>query len=707
MIIGWNGKIFTIFVATTFIGIVGLTLISSYQVSGIYLPDPVRFNIILVESYMVGEPGIISIEVYDADDNVVENYTGAVVITVINGELDIEGSNPYNFTNEDKGEHAFIVTPLTFGEYSTTLLFEDQAEGIRENVTLSVMAGPVKSLEVEIDRERMGWEGPNGSYYAGDDLYFTVYGADEMGNPSSTYNAPIIVTHDFDTYDKYLEPEPWQSSDGSVILNMVDGVASNYPGQPIKLFGADEVNLTFRSKVNLEGIEAGSKIVIVQPTYLDHLEALPGGPDGAPQTVDVKVGATQHFSVRGFDQFDNPVEIEKTTWRVDSDIKAKDTPDILIDGEFKAIEYFGSEDDGVVYNPDIAYSMRTGKLEVTAVCPRDGRELIRDISIRVLTDKDVWLDEDQIEPGQILIGDEMEFQANIYYELPVTNPGADDQSSALGDLFEVTVIVNLVDKDGIKLIELVNKQMRLEDLNTNQKGVGVFNVIVPWESFGDHIKQWEAGDVDTKNFIEVEIIDAPGGTDMSDFESTNDNNKVTVELYAVGLPGNGPDEGYLTGFDRDEDGLDDGWESHYFNGDAKPGMDPDGDGQTNLEEFNSETDPLVKDSIVSGEDEGGLMDSSIAMILFIAIGILIFLLVLVIILVKIFRKKPGTGDEEKVLPDAQGRIDPEIYGINRGMENDHRTQENRQNEQLMWGATHTANYPPGERRFPPPPPPDY
>jgi len=570
-----------------------------------------------MELFMVGEQDIILIEVYDADDNVVENYTGTVVISVIKGEMDVENGSFYNFTPEDRGQHSFIVTPLTFGENSTTLLFEDIEEGIQRNVTLSVVGGPVKSLEVQMDWENMDWEGPKGSYYAGDELYFTVIGTDKMGNPSSTYDAPIIVTHDFKTNNKDLVPEPWWSNDGDMILDMVDGVASSFPDQPIKLYSACEVNLTFRSKINLEGIEGYNKKISVRPTYLDHLETLPGGPDAAPKTVDVKVGASQLFSVKGFDEFDNPVEIESATWRVDSNIKAMGSSDILVDGEFKAIEYFESEDAGVVFDTDLGYSTRNGTVDVTVVCLRDQRKIKRDISVRVLNDKDVWLDADKIEPEHFLWRHDMELQTNIYYDMPVIDPGSIDQSSALGDIFEIAVIVTLVEKDGEELVELVNEQVSLIDLNTNPKGIKIFNVIVPWENFSDHIKRWEDGDDDTKNFIRVELRDVPGETNMSDFEKAKDNNVVIVELYAV-TPSS-------VGHPEHRGGSGDGF------------LNP------------NNVDFFIKIIIM-----------------------LFFLFILVILVAVIYKLKAGTGKERDVLPDTQARKNPEINGVNLGMKNEPR-----------------------------------
>jgi len=56
--------------------------------------------------------------------------------------------------------------------------------------------------------------------------------------------------------------------------------------------------------------------------------------------------------------------------------------------------------------------------------------------------------------------------------------------------------------------------------------------------------------------------------------------------------------------DQDEggagDGMDDAWELAYFGHDlAKPGDDADGDGKSNLDEFHSGTDPVVKGSVLA------------------------------------------------------------------------------------------------------------
>ena len=248
------------------------------------------------------------------------------------------------------------------------------------------------------------------------------------------------------------------------------------------------------------------------------------------------------------------------------------------------------------------YSTNNGSIEVSAIYPRDELEVIQDISSRVGNDNDIWLDEEQIEPDHILLGHELNMQVNIYYDLPVTDEGTDDQSSALGDIFEVTLIVSLVDNSSRELVEMVNEMVRLEDLNTNPKGIEIFNIKVPWESFDDHIKRWRTGDNDTKNFMKVEIRDVPGGANMSDFEKSVDNNVVILELYTV----------YGT----------DSFVPHFYN---------------------------------SGEQADEFINSELTCTLSIALSIL--LLFLVIKLAFILKKKSETGKDEELPTESHNHMD--------------------------------------------------
>ncbi|MBT7068463.1 MAG: S8 family serine peptidase [Verrucomicrobia bacterium] len=52
--------------------------------------------------------------------------------------------------------------------------------------------------------------------------------------------------------------------------------------------------------------------------------------------------------------------------------------------------------------------------------------------------------------------------------------------------------------------------------------------------------------------------------------------------------------------DKDGDGIADWWEDLFFNGNADPGVDPDGDGLSNLGEFQAGSDPFAVDSNLDG-----------------------------------------------------------------------------------------------------------
>ncbi len=56
--------------------------------------------------------------------------------------------------------------------------------------------------------------------------------------------------------------------------------------------------------------------------------------------------------------------------------------------------------------------------------------------------------------------------------------------------------------------------------------------------------------------------------------------------------------------DKDDDGIPDEWEETYCNGDCDPDEDLDGDGLTNIEEYNEGTDPLNSDTDGDGVSDG-------------------------------------------------------------------------------------------------------
>jgi len=423
--------------------------------------------------------------------------------------------------------HTFIITPFTWGPDSTTVVFVDEAEGISSDpVTFSVIAGPVTFLDVQLDWEAMGWDTPQDGYYAGEELYLSVQGRDRFGNPSETYSKPLIVTHDSTARDE-LEPEPWQSEAGDVVLQMVDGRVESYPDSPLQFFKAGPVTIRIQSKVNL-AIE-GTVSIVVKPTYVDALTSKPAGADESP--VQVKVGETQNFEVSAVDEYGNQVEIVDEEWTADGTINRIGSGDELeLPGQFNAIEYFGPGDaDGVLRDREgkLTYSYVDGQVHVTATGPRGHSETL-DIPVRVLNDRDLWLEGSEMEPTSIIIGEELILQAPIHYDIP--------QEAVGSNLFEIEIHFSLVDSNGVELQTLLEKSVRIEDLNEKEDGVYVFRDSVPHESFRDNMKYIRRNTPDDEkmpNYMKVEILDALGGAEMSQFEKGDENNEVTVQLFGV------------------------------------------------------------------------------------------------------------------------------------------------------------------------------
>jgi len=217
------------------------------------LPDEIftSIEVILWNPYYIDEKGLINIEILDEDNQTVDDFEGTINVIIEQGDVNVDGGNSYSFIPADQGEHSFIITPMTWGQDSTILKFQDDTRGIFTRVTISVMAGPVKNLTVDLDWERMGWDDANGSYHINESLYIIVIARDQFGNPSETYNRRIIITHDsMDSGDEV--PEPWQSGTCSFILVMENGTSRNPtdPDTPIIFFTEGEVTITAKSTVD-------------------------------------------------------------------------------------------------------------------------------------------------------------------------------------------------------------------------------------------------------------------------------------------------------------------------------------------------------------------------------------------------------------------------------------------------------------------------
>jgi hypothetical protein len=104
--------------------------------------------------------------------------------------------------------------------------------------------------------------------------------------------------------------------------------------------------------------------------------------------------------------------------------------------------------------------------------------------------------------------------------------------------------------------------------------------------------------------------------------------------------------------DDDNDGMADWWEEKYGFDPLDPSDadgDADGDGYSNLEEYQEETDPTDKDDF---PDEDGLLTEDLFMYLIIIIVVVVVLVVVAVVMVK--RKKP----EEEEAPEEEGAAAP-------------------------------------------------
>jgi len=528
----------------------------------------------LNEPYIVGERGVIGITLADDYGNRVPVWEGPMYVDVDDGaeviwddvlETDNDPGSPYfekeyyYFGAKDKGGHDFIFTPMTWndnGQAPTRISF--WTPGMDPlTITIYPVAGAVQHLWPKQDTANMDSD----DYFAGDEFYLTVQGLDKLFYPSESSDAQILVTHDSFAAGE-LEPEPWKS-EGDVYLDMVDGFATNWNDDemlrmPFIFYKAETVELTFRVRTNLGINNSEYKFpILVNPTTVKYLESTPEGSVDEPVTV--MTSEEQDFVMYAYDEYGNeiPGVLRDLDWDVDSGIDPVDGMWDMNSQEnrntFKGIEYFAPEDfegligevaDGYLRDDDgnILYSYKDGMIHATVTgpieppiggpCPREGTEVL-DIPIRVLNDYDVWLDEDEVWPSQVLANEQLELTANIHYKIP-----ADE---LVGDLLEIKIKFSLVelDENGQEksvLFDLHQENIRLLNLYLEPEGIYPFHHTVPAEFFRDYVDYVKKGmkDGDKKpNYIKVEIEDVAGGSDMKIFEKSLENDIVIVELFVV------------------------------------------------------------------------------------------------------------------------------------------------------------------------------
>jgi len=555
--------------------------------------DSIDYDEPVGEGFIVGEKGGLMVRIIDAYGNSVDDWSGKMYVRVRenldppveweglvgpgdNGyapEPGFDGWHYYEFIGSEGGAHLFVFTPFVYHGFNTTT-FEFGTIALPSiPVPITVIAGPVEALNVLWDVDNIKQDNPdwNDYYYAGDPLYFLIEGLDGYKNPSGTFDAQILVTHD-GNLEGDLEPEPWRSVEGNVIIHMVDGTASNYDPDPnngaepmpFKFFTTETVTLTFRVKTNMGIANISPVTVNVNPTSIDGgdkdadgdpdgLRSTPAGTEDAPVTV--ATGDEVDFDIDVFDLYGNEIGagIRDEKWTADKGVRIEGGEVELSGGKFEAIEFFAPEDfeghigevaDGFITDDDgnILYSYKEGYVhaEITGPisppedgpCPRETTEVL-DIPVRVLNDYDVWLDENEIWPDHVLANEPLELTANIHYKIP-----ADE---LVGDLLEIKIKFALVelDENGEEksvLFDLHQENIRLLGLYEKPEGIYVFHHTVPQEFFRDYVNYMKKGAEGKSNHIKVVIEDVSGGSDMKLFQKSVDNDQVIIKLNVVVPP---------------------------------------------------------------------------------------------------------------------------------------------------------------------------
>jgi len=373
------------------------------------------------------------------------------------------------------------------------------------------------SIIIDLDWRRMGWSTPNGTYYAGDDLYLEITAYDENASLCADLNSEVLVGHTSSGIDE-LEPEPWKSAgDEYVSYKFINGVARNPEGSIMRFFKAEEINFIAFDRSN--GDKYTSYDMMIHPSKLAILIADPG-------ELTIKTGDSQEFGLSGSDRFGNPVDLISENWTVDKHINHDGSEKVYHGRTFKAVEY-------------VPNYIRTGYIQATATGP-SGKSVKLDIPVTVEGVYDVWLEEDEVWPDHVLANEPLELTANIHYTIPA--------NKLIDDTLEIMIRFALVEVDENGnvtnvLIDLYQGNLKLSNPYGKPESIQTVNRSIPFEYFRDHIGYLKKGmrESDRKpNLIMVEIDDIPGKTNMSNFESTVSNNLVLMEIDCVVPSGHPP-----------------------------------------------------------------------------------------------------------------------------------------------------------------------
>jgi len=371
-------------------------------------------------------------------------------------------------------------------------------------------------MDIDLDWRRMGWKSPNGTYYAGDDLYLEIAAFDENGSICGNLNSEIFVGHTSTGKDE-LEPEPWKSAgDGFITFQFINGIARNPDGSFMRFFKAEEINFVALDSSN--GNEYTSHDMRINPSKLAILISDPG-------ELNIKTGSSQEFGLSGYDRFENPVDLISENWTVDKHIN-HDGSEKMDDGRiFKAVEY-------------VPNYIRTGFIQAIATGPT-GKSVKLDIPVTVEGVYDVWLEENEVWPSNVFANKPLELTANIHYTIPA--------NKLIDDTLVIRIRFALVEVDvngnvTNVLIDLYQGNVDLSNLYGEPEKIHTVHRVVPQEFYRDHVNYHRKGmmDADKKlNYIMVELEDLPGESGVREFDSESKNNRVMGELFCVVPPPGG------------------------------------------------------------------------------------------------------------------------------------------------------------------------
>ncbi len=486
--------------------------------------------------YQYSLDGLLTAVIKDAYGNTVLDFMGETIYLIDEDDaLEVFGDDFHLFDGSENGKWDFFITPegdfyqndqgppwypqVTF--QNTTGIPGPNDLFTNPSVELTVQAGPVARLLVSTIEPTI---------YAGKSFNLTVQAVDAGGHNNITEDTSIIITHNCDATGD-LEPSPWVVTTGILRFEMFDGVYNG--GDNIYFNKTGTYTITVKSSKNHAVM--GTHTFVVHPGDLNYLVPQPNPADLDAQFVSdgrylIPVSGFKDFQVVGYDAFGNLIpDLEQADieWGVTNNIGEMD------DTTFLARDYFNLDEATDIEEDE--YSYMDGDIVVTA--DLYGIQVELNIPIRVYNRLNVWLIEEEIQPTEILLDHPLELNIPVHYLTPI------DSFSPTLELQVRVTIFNSVDTNGEPIDDgrliftsgAPNTTFRLVDLNMENEGVQVYSFTIPYEAIVQAL-DFDEQNVDTKNWMQVELVDIPGGRDMYDFQWNADDDWTRTELHAVSAP---------------------------------------------------------------------------------------------------------------------------------------------------------------------------